>query len=118
MPDDLCTYFEFGRGKKYSDNQAEDMVKEAAILQAFDAWTDRLTSFTAAKGKVPPGRYRAYGYQAPGHLGRDLQLYWRNLRMRVGLPPAGSSPAQQQRLGLNRDRTLNPSEGEGEKLKD
>jgi len=118
VPDDLWSYCEFGKGKKYSDNQAEDMVKEAEILQAFDAWTDRLTSFTAAKGKVPPGRYRAYEYQAPGHLGRDLQLYWRNLRMRVGLPPAGSSPEQQQRLGLNRDRTLNPSEGEGEKLKD
>ena len=118
VPDEVWTYCEFGKGKKYADNQAEDMVKETDVLRTFDAWTDRFTAFVAAKGKVPPGRFRAYGYQAPGHLGRDIQLYWRNLRMRAGLPPAGSSPAEQQRLGLNRDRTLNPSEGEGEKLRD
>jgi hypothetical protein len=118
VPDDLWTYCEFGKGKKYGDNQAENMVQEANVLQAFDAWSDRFTTFVAAKGKVPPGPYRAYGYQAPGHLARDVQLYWRDLRMRVGIPPEGSSPAEQQRLGLNRDRTLKPSKGEGEKLRD
>ena len=94
------------------------MVQELNVLRTFDDWTDRFVSFVAKKGKVPPGRFRAYGYEAPGHLGRDVQLYWRNLRMRAGLPPADSSPAEQQRLGLNRDQTLNPSKSEGEKLRE
>lgn len=118
VPDALWTYKEFGKGKKYSDNQAEDMVKEADVLNTFDEWTDRFGQFVSGKGKVPPGRYRAYGYKAPRHLGRDLQLLWRDVRMRAGVPPAGSSPDEQQKLGLNRDRTLNPSKGEGEKLRD
>ena len=118
VPDELWTYQEFGQGKKYSDNQAEDMVKDAGVLRAFDEWTDQFQHFVAKKGKVPPGRYRAYGYEAPGHLGRDLQLAWRDVRMRAGIPPDGSSPAEQQKLDLNRDRTLNPRKGEGEKLRE
>ena len=118
VPDDLWTYCEFGKGKPYADNQAEDMIRETDVLQAFDAWADRFASFAANKGKVPPGRFRAYGYRAPGHLGRDVQLYWQNLRMRVGLPVEGSSPAEQQKLGLNRDQTLNPAKSEGEKLRE
>jgi hypothetical protein len=86
-------------------------------MRAFDNWTDRFGAFVTAKGKVPSGRFRAFGHKAPGHLGRDLQLAWREARLRVGLPPEGSSPAEQQRLGLNRDRTLKPREGEGEKLR-
>jgi hypothetical protein len=118
VPDTLWSYQEFGKGKKYSENQAEDMVKETEVLDAFDAWTSRFRQFVAAKGKVPPGRYRAYGYKPPRHLGRDLQLLWRDARMRAGIPPAGSSPAEQQQLGLNRDRTFTPSRGEGEKLRE
>jgi hypothetical protein len=116
VPEELWTYHQFGQGKKYSDNQAEHMVKEADVLQSFDAWIGRFTAFVANKCKVPPGRYRAYGYEAPGHLVSDLQLLWRDVRMRVGMPPEGSSPAKQQELGLNRDRTIKPSKGEGEKL--
>lgn len=76
-----------------------------------------LRTFVAAKGKVEPGRYRAYGYEAPGHKRADLKLKWRELRMAAGLPPAGSSPAAQQRLGLNQDATFSPSRGEGKKLR-
>jgi hypothetical protein len=94
------------------------MIRETDVLRAFDEWSDRFASFVADKGKVPPGRFRAYGYNAPGHLGRDMQLYWRDLRMRAGFPPSGSSPDEQQRLGLNRDHTLNPSKSEGEKLRE
>jgi hypothetical protein len=35
--------------------------------------------------------------------------------MRLGIPPAGSSPAEQQRLGLNRDATLRPRKSEAER---
>jgi hypothetical protein len=62
----------------------------------------------AQKGKVEPGEYRAYGYRRPGHRWADLKLKWRELRLRLGVPPAGSSPARQQALGLNRDATLSP----------
>jgi hypothetical protein len=37
--------------------------------------------------------------------------------MRFGNPRIGSSPARQQRLGLNRDVTKDPKKSEGEKLR-
>lgn len=117
VPDPLWTYCEFGQGHKYSDNQAEQMVQDASVMAAFDQWTDSLTQFVRLKGKVPPGKYRAYGYDAPGHLLRDAQLLWRDIRMRAGVPPSDSSPSRQQEAGLNRDRTWSPRESEGEKLR-
>jgi len=117
VPDDLWAYCEFGKGRKYSDNQAEDMIREAKVLAAFDAWVDRFAAFVRDKGKVPPGEYRAYGYKAPGHFLRDVQLLWRDFSMRAGIPPADSSPAEQQEQGLNRDRTWSPKESDGEKLR-
>jgi len=118
VPDALWTHVAFGQGRKYSDNQAEHLAGEADALAAFDAWTDRFAAHVAAKGKVEPGRWRAYGYRAPSHRYADLKLKWRELRMGVGLPPAGSSPAAQQALGLNRDATLRPKRGEGDRLRE
>ncbi|HXG57057.1 MAG TPA: NAD(P)H-dependent oxidoreductase [Vicinamibacterales bacterium] len=115
VPDPLWTYEEFGQGKKYSDNQAEDMVREPKVMAAFDDWTDVFSAFVARKGKVTPGEFRAFGYTAPSHRIANLKLKWREMRMGLGIPPAGSSPARQQALGLNDDATLNPKEGEGEK---
>ncbi|MBA2305550.1 MAG: flavodoxin family protein [Acidobacteria bacterium] len=115
VPDDLWVHVQFGDGKKYSDNQAEDMVREPRVMESFDAWTDGFSRFVARKGKVEPGEFRAYGYTAPSHRLADLKAKWRELRMGVGLPPAGSSPARQHALGLNDDATLTPREGEGEK---
>ncbi len=115
VPDELWRHVEFGRGKKYSDNQAEHMAAEADVFAAFDAWTAVFAAFVAGKGKVEPGRYRAYGYQSPGHRLADLKLKWRDLRMGLGIPPAGSSPRAQQDLGLNRDATLSPKKGEAER---
>ena len=66
----------------------------------------------------PPGRYRAYGYEPPGHHWADVKEKWRDLRMRLGRPREGSSPDEQQELGLNRDATLRPAKGEGEKLRE
>ena len=118
VPDELWTYTKFGHGKKYSDNQAEDMAGEPQVYGEFDAWTDRFAAFVARKGKVEPGRWRAFGYKPPGHFLRDAQLAWREVRMRTGHPREHSSPAEQQQLGLNRDATLSPKKGEGEKLRE
>jgi hypothetical protein len=64
VPDPLWRYAEFGNRKPYSDNQAEDI--EARTFTEFDAWTDALAAHVKAKGKVPPGRWRAYGYEPTG----------------------------------------------------
>ena len=110
VPDALWHYTEFGNEKPYSDNQAEDI--EEATYAEFDAWTQRLARHVRAKGKVPPGRWRAYGYEPPKHRWDDLKLAWRDRRMRVGRPPAGSSVEAQQQEGLNDDVTLRPKAGE------
>jgi hypothetical protein len=39
-------------GVAYSDNQAEDMIREDQFMSAFDGWTDRFTRFVAEKGKA------------------------------------------------------------------
>lgn len=117
MKPNLWRYVQFGEGKKYSDNQAEDMVRDEDVMKRFDDWTRAFAAFVLKNGKVEPGRFRAYGYRAPGHRVADLKLKWRELRMGLGTPPAGSSPARQQKLRLNRDATLSPKTGEGEKLR-
>lgn len=106
VPDALWRHVEFGQGKPYAENQAEHIG--ADVWRAFDAWTDAFAAHVRAKGKVTPGKYRAAGYEAPGHRLADARLKWRELRMSAGLPPAGSSPARQQALGLNRDATFRP----------
>ena len=40
------------------------------------------------------------------------------LPMGLGRAPEGSSPAEQESEGLNRDRTLRPKKSEGEKLRE
>jgi len=117
VPDDLWHYQRFGMGRKYSDNQAEDMAHDGAFMQGFDAWADRFIAFVRAKGKVPPGKFRAYGYEPPGHFGADMKLTVRDRMLRLGKAPANSSPEAQQREDLNRDRHLNPKEGEGARLR-
>ncbi len=118
VPDQLWRYIEFGRGRKYSDNQAEHMVEQPDVMQAFDEWTDDFASHVARKGKVKPNEYRAYGYQPPSHLTADLKTKWRGLRMALGVPKRGTSPAIQQERNLNRDATISYKKGEGEKLRD
>jgi hypothetical protein len=118
VPDDLWSYVEFGKDEKYSDNQAEDLPRHPDALAQLDAWTDRFATFVGQKGKVEPGKYRAFGYKAPGHFLRDVKLAWRDVRMRIGKPPEGSSPEEQQKLGLNQDVTRDPSKSEGEKLRE
>jgi hypothetical protein len=88
------------------------MAEQEGVLGGFDAWCDAFVDFVRRKGKVPPGRYRAYGYEAPGHALADLRLKWRSMRMSAGRAPAGSSPAAQHRAGLNRDATWRPKASE------
>jgi multimeric flavodoxin WrbA len=118
VPEALWRYVEFGRGKKYSDNQAEHLAEQPDVLQEFDAWTAAFASHVVQKGKVTPGQYRAYGYRPPSHLIADLKTKWRGLRMALGHPVPGSSPAIQQDLELNRDANLAYKKGEGAKLRD
>ncbi|MGE5615697.1 MAG: NAD(P)H-dependent oxidoreductase [Bacillota bacterium] len=117
VPDDLWHYQRFGMGRKYSDNQAEDMAADGDFMRGFDAWTDRFAAFVRAKGKVTPGKFRAFGYRPPGHFWADIKLMWRDRRMRLGRPPPGSSPEVQQSEGLNDDAVLDPKSGEGRRLR-
>ena len=94
------------------------MATQTNVFQDFDAWTDSFARFVGEKGKVEPGQHRAYGYKAPGHLVKDLKLKWREIKIGLGRPPAGSSPAAQEELGLNKDETLSPRKSEGEKLRE
>jgi hypothetical protein len=48
----------------------------------------------------------------------DLKTKWRGLRMALGRPIPGTSPAIQQDLGLNRDATIRYKRGEGARLRD
>lgn len=118
VPDELWRYAEFGVRKKYSDNQAEDMMSESDVLRVFDSWTAQFAAFVEGKGKVAPGKYRAYGYKPPGHVLADLKLKWRALRMSAGKARTDSSPSKQHRLGLNRDATFSPRKSEGKKVRE
>ncbi len=49
---------------------------------------------------------------------KDLKLLVRDARMRFGLAPKGSSPAEQNKQGLNQDTGLRAGRSEGKKLRD
>ena len=117
VPDRLWRYCEFGRGKPYSENQAEHMVAIEPVMAAFDTWVADFVRHVEHKGKVTPGRYRAYGYRPPSHFIADLKTKLRGLRMLLGLAVPGSSPEVQERMGLNRDARLGYKQGEGERLR-
>ncbi len=115
VPARLWAHATTGKGKPYSEDQAEHMMEDSAFLAAFDAWVDAVAAHVRTKGAVPPGRYRAFGHEAPGHRLADLRLKWREMRIQAGRPPAGSSPAEQQARGLNADTGWNPKVSEGDK---
>jgi multimeric flavodoxin WrbA len=117
VPDALWRYEGFGMDRKYSDSQAEDMAADAMFMARFDAWVDEFARFVEAKGKMRPNKYRAYGYVPPKHKWADVKLWIRDRSMRVGVPPEGSSPRAQQEAGLNDDVRADPSQGEGERLR-
>jgi len=117
VPDTLWVHATTGAGVPDGENQAEHMIADAPFMRAFDDWSAQFAEFVAAKGKVEPGRYRAYGYEAPAHRWADAKLKWRSVRMAAGRAPEGSSPAEQAELELNRDATFRPKRSEGERLR-
>ena len=117
VPDHLWKHCTSGKGKKYSNNQAEDMIKENEFMQTFDEWVNKFATFVQQKGKVPPNKYRAYGHVQPSHLWADVKDGIRYFEMMVGKPPKGSSPKIQQDLGLNKDATWHTKKSEGKKLR-
>ena len=94
------------------------MIQESTFMRTFDEWTIAFTKFVRQKGKVTPGRYRAYGFEPPSHYLANISDGIRYVRMMAGYPPAGSSPARQQELGLNKDVTWHPKKSEGDKLRE
>ncbi len=108
VPDALWRFQEFGRNRKYSDNQAEHLAQDSATLEAFDHWTLEFRNFVEKKGVVKPGRFRAVGYKAPSHKWADVKLKFRELRMSSGHAPKNSSPRKQNDLELNHDATFDP----------
>ena len=118
VPDTLWAHCTTGKGQKYSDNQAEDMVQEEPFMAAFKNWVAEFTLYVAEKGKVPPNPYRAYGFERPQNLYKELKTGIREWRLRFGLEPENSSPKIQKDLGLNKDVTIAPKKSEGEKLRE
>jgi hypothetical protein len=118
VPDALWKFIEFGRGKLYSEAQAEHLPNEPEMLIGFDRWADAFVEHVARKGRVKPNEFRAAGYVPPPHLGADLKTKWRAARMAIGAPVPGTSPAIQQEQGLNRDVGVLYKKGEGDKLRD
>jgi len=118
VPDALWRYEEIGKGKKYSDTQAEDMESEPTFLKNFDDWTKHFAHFVRQKGKVEPGQHRAFGHRAPKHKWVDIKLFFRSLLMSIGKAPKGSSPRVQHERGLNQDAALSAKKSEGEKLRE
>jgi hypothetical protein len=79
VPDALWRYAEFGNGKPYSENQSSNI--DAETFGEFDAWVEALARHVEAKGNVPPGRWRAAGYEPPSHRWADVKLKWRDWKM-------------------------------------
>ena len=117
VPNALWRHTDFGVDWKYSENQAEHMAEQPESLEQFDGWTEAFAAFVAKKGKVKPGRWRAYRHKAPFHLWENLQTKWRDLRLALGKPKPGTSPAIQQEQNLNRDTGIFYKRGIGSRLR-
>ena len=117
VPDNLWQHCTSGKGKKYSDNQAEDVIKEDEFMSTFNKWVKGFSEFVLQKGKITPGKYRAYGHKSPGHVWANVKDGIRYFEMMVGKSPKGSSPKIQDDLGLNKDATWHTKKSEGEKLR-
>jgi hypothetical protein len=117
VPDELWKYECFGKGRSYSEAQAEHMAADKKVIASFDQWVLQFRDFVEKKGKVRAGKFRAYGFKPPAHLIDELKLGLRHFRMMIGWPVKGSSPAEQQKRGLNKDVRLHYKAGEGEMLR-
>ncbi len=117
VPGNLWAYADCGVGKKYSDNQSEHVISDSEYMGKFENCVASFEKFIEAKGKVKPGRYRAFGYKQPAHFWSELKIGLRALMLRFGKAPVGSSPQKQLDFHLNKNTTLHPKRTEGEKLR-
>lgn len=53
VPDELWRHADIGVGKRYADDQADDMMGEHAALAIFDDWVEAFVAHIQAKGIVP-----------------------------------------------------------------
>jgi hypothetical protein len=118
VPDHLWAHCTSGKNKKYSDNQAEDVVEEKEFMNTFQEWVKKFEDHVQKKGKVRPNRYRAYDFKQPPHLWDELKTGIRSWMLRFGKAPTDSSPWYQEKYGLNKDITLKPKKSEGKKLRE
>lgn len=118
VPDHLWKHDTTGKDRKYSDNQAENMIRENEFMSSFSNWVESFENFVQQKGKVLPNKYRAFGYEPPKHIWASVKDGIRYFEMMIGKPPKGSSPQIQQKLDLNKDTTWHTKKGEGRKLRD
>lgn len=117
VPDKLWKYQTIGKNKKYSETQAEDMVQQDNFMVEFDQWVSHFISIVEEKGRIPPGKYRAAGFEPPSHTIASWKLGWRYFRMMIGRAPKHSSPQKQHARGINKDATWFTKKGEGAKLR-
>ncbi len=117
VPENLWQYANSGVGKKYSDNQSEDVIDDSTYMNSFLSWVKEFEVFVRRKGKIQPGKYRAYGYKPPVALGGKIRNGIRALKLRFGKAPVNSSAEKQLKLGLNRNTTLHPKKTDGEKIR-
>ena len=118
VPEKLWEYADSGVGKKYSDNQSEDVIDDAVYMNKFERWVNEFEQFVTQKGKITAGKYRAYGYKPAPHLWNEIKTGIRAFKLRYGKAPKGSSNEMQLHLNLNRNTTKYPKRTEGEKLRE
>ncbi len=93
-------------------------MKETEFMQTFDNWVSEFEKFVRVKGKVSPGKWRAYGFTPPTNLIKEAKTGIRSWMLRFGITPKNSSVREQKEQDLNKDTTLSPKKTEGEKLRD
>lgn len=119
VPDQLWKYLLFGKNKKYSDTQAEHMYADQSSMASFDSWVNDFATFVATKGKVEPGKYRAFGSKPSNTIVEEAKLGWRHFMLMMNRPPDGSSPEKQQTLDIVKEPvTFFDKKSEGKRLRE
>lgn len=56
-------------------------------MTTFQQWVKDFEVFVGAKGKVQPGKYRAYGHKKPVNLWKEAKTGIRSWMLRFGITP-------------------------------
>jgi hypothetical protein len=95
VPDGLWRYVQFGRGRKYADNQAEHLAADDAVLADFDGWRARFVAHVADKG-VRLSRALAPLVRRPAEVARSADALRHSAARLVAARPAAAG-AQSRR---------------------